>query len=202
MLYISHGPTYLYNGHIFRIQNKGGIYTKILSRGISQLEAMLTHYQKVFVYRFDLRCNNYSETNIQLSQFISRLKYWVKRQYKSRLGFIWVREQNPPTPTQHYHIAIMINGNKVDTSFRIGKKLKELEAQWQGKIGFAPNPYHRVKRNDFTSVQNAIYRISYLAKVETKASKNKTANAYSCSQIKPNTAKTAFDFDGLESEKP
>lgn len=198
MLYVSREPAYTYNHQIFKIQNKNGVYTRILAQSIDQLEAMLTHYQKVFVYRFDLRCTRYNNTNSELSSFISKLKYWVKAQYNSRLGYIWAREHTATSLCQHYHLAVMINGNKVDTPYKIAKKLKELEANWNGSIGYAKSPYYRVKRNDFASVQKAIYRISYLAKVDTKIRKNATANAYNCSRIKHHPSKKAFDFYNLD----
>lgn len=195
MLYISRTPSYIYDGHIFHIQNRGGIYTKILHKSIEQLKNMLTHYQRVFLYRFDLHPKSYGQNNTIISQFISKLKYWVKTQYNiQKLGFIWVREHNPPTPTQHYHLAIMLDGSKVDTPYRIAKQLKTL---WTGTVGYANNPYYRIQRNDYSSVQAAIYRISYLAKVKTKIAKNPTANAFSCSRIKPHAFKIAFDFEGI-----
>lgn len=195
MLYISHGKTYTYRGHIFSIQNKRGVYTQILHRSIQQIEHMLSHHQRVFLYRFDLRCKYYSPLNTTLSKFISNLKNWAKPNYKTlRFGFIWVRERNPTTPNQHYHVVIMIDGSKVDTPYRISKKISEL---WDGSPYFPNDSYYRIKRHDYESIQYAIERISYLAKVDTKSAKNKTTNAYSCSRIKMHMVKKSFNFDQI-----
>lgn len=195
MQYISYGKTYTYEGHIFPIQNPSGVYTKILNRSIQQLESMLSHHQRVFLYRFDLRCKSYSPLNTTLSEFISKLKYWVKTNYKTlRFGFIWVREHNPPTLNQHYHLAIMIDGSKVDTPYSISKKIREI---WEGEPYYPKTPYYRIKRHDYESIHQAIYRISYLAKTYTKAAKNKTTNAFHCSRIKMHPTKKAFNFDHI-----
>ena len=195
MLYISHGNKYAYKDHIFTIQNLESFYTKILYQSIQQIESMLSHHQRVFLYRFDLHCKSYSHCNTALSKFISKLKYWVMSNYDTlRLAYIWVREHKPPTPTQHYHVVIMVDGSKVDTPYPIVKKIREL---WAGEPYFPKSPYYRMKRHHYRSIQDAIYRISYLAKVATKSAKKKATNAYSCSRIKPHPTKTAFDFDNI-----
>ena len=195
MLHISDGDKYTYKEHIFSIQHLEGFYTKILYQSIQQVESMLSHHQRVFLYRFDLHCKSYSHSNTVLSKFISKLKYWVMTNYGTlRLGYIWVREHNPPTPAQHYHLAIMIDGSKVDTPYLISRKIGAL---WTGKSYFPASAYYRMKRNNYQSIQDAIYRISYLAKVATKSAKKKTTNAYSCSRIKLHPTKIAFNFDNI-----
>ena len=50
---------------------------------------------------------------------------------------------------------------------------------------FTPkNCYYNVKRNDYNSLQDAIWRISYLAKTRGKGRKPKQAKDYSTSRIK------------------
>jgi len=182
--YVSRETFFSYKGYLFPIQNKGGIYTPIMRRICEQLESMLSHHSRVFIYRFDLHLSMYTPDNEVLSNFMSRLNNWLKTTYSlKRVAYIWVREHNPPTKPQHYHAVILIDGRKVDKPIKIQK---HIEIIWNlGHLSIPPHPYYNIRRGEHSGVQIAIKRISYLAKVYTKSSKNRQTNSYSTSRIKP-----------------
>lgn len=168
------------------VTNKHGCYQAILKPAKEQLDAMLSHYSRVLVFRLDLHVYDYTGSNDKVSKMLRQLKLWLKEKYDMEAtGHLWVREVEK-AKQQHYHFVIMLNGHKI----RYPKKVIEwIESYWT--LRNEPKPYTprecytMIKRNDQATYNKAFYRLSYLAKERSKGYKDKTANNYSTSRIKP-----------------
>jgi hypothetical protein len=98
---------------------------------------------------------------------------------------MWCRELET-AKQQHYHYALLVDGHKINHSFEINNKVKELWRQLEGSEYFPDNCYYNVKRGDFETIQAAIWRISYLAKARGKGYKPDQTKNYGTSRVKLN----------------
>jgi hypothetical protein len=162
-----------------------GCFKEILISMKLQLDAMLSHHSRVLVLRVDLHVHDYTETNPQISNFLRKLKKKLMAKYKlTRVGHIWVREIET-TKHQHYHLALMLDGHKVNHPKNIIILIEKIWEGWGHPKPFTPkNCYKNLHRNDAEGYQKVFYRLSYLAKQRGKGYKSKTANDYSSSRIK------------------
>ncbi len=188
--YVSYSGELLHNGAAYEVNAaKSGIYTQILHRMLAQFEICEAKWGRVFVLRFDLHQRFYSQDSKHISMFRKNLSRRLEREYgMSEMGYAWAREQER-SKSQHYHFAIMLDGNKIRHS---AKLLRIIKDTWQRKTSNTmptiPKPFYFV--DDASIKADAIYRISYLAKVRGKGYRAKQAKDYSCSRlIKPNTNK-------------
>jgi hypothetical protein len=78
----------------------------------------------------------------------------------------------------------MIDGHKVNYPDEVNKKVKEIWRQLDGSEYFPKNCYYNVKRDNYETIQRAIWRISYLAKVRGKGYKPDQTKNYGTSRIK------------------
>ena len=180
------------------VTKKSGCYVEILEAYIEQLVAMLSIHCKVLDVRFDVHLYEHTADSEVMSKFLKLLRRWIEREYDSELGYVWVREHDT-AKDQHYHIVIMIDGNKAKSSYKIIEKAKKIAEMQQLHIGRCGKNKKKmvnhtahimVKRGDATAFSEVVYRNSYLAKERTKLhGKGKTANNYSASRIKPNSEK-------------
>jgi hypothetical protein len=185
--YISYSQVITRNDNTWFINSKvSGIYTHIMKAMLDQVEAMLSHHNKVLLIRFDLRQPSYTDNSEHVSKFIKSLSKFIKRKYKlSRFGYVWVREQEK-AKQQHYHGFLLLDGNKIQESsyiFKVAKKYWEL--YYDGYLCWPSDRcYHRLTRNDHEALQDAIYHISYLAKGRGKGYKPAQAKNFGRSRIK------------------
>lgn len=165
-----------------------GLFMPCIITMIRQLDAMLSHHNKVHLLRFDLRLYRYTPQNTIITEFNKRFHKWLRRKYKlKRVGFLWCREQETQI-NQHYHYALMIDGNKVCFPDKLIQKIKEIwNEQLQGSAYIPQRCYYNLSRNDYTTIQNAIWRISYLAKVRSKGGKPTQTKSFNTSRIKKKT---------------
>ena len=186
--YISYSQVITRNDNTWFINSKiSGIYTHIMKTMIDQVEAMLSHHNKVFLLRFDLHQPSHTDTSKHVSKFFTRLSEHIKARYKvKRFGYTWVREQEK-AKQQHYHCFILLDGNKIQESGYLIKAAKKYwELYYDGYLCWpAERCYHRLKRNDHEAIQAAIYHISYLAKGRGKGYKPAQAKNFGNSRIKP-----------------
>ena len=162
-----------------------GCFKEILISIKRQLDAMLSHHSRVLVLRIDLHVHDYTETNAQVSNFLRKLKKKLVAKYKlTRVGHIWVREIET-AKHQHYHLALMLDGHKVNHPKNVITLIEEIWEGWDFPKPYTPsNCYKNLHRNDTESYQEVFYRLSYLAKQRGKGYKSKTANDYSSSRIR------------------
>lgn len=193
MSYISHSQIVEFMDQSYWVNAKGsGLHTQPLKRMLSQVEAMLSHHNKVFLLRFDLHQPEYTDTSAHISKFFKYFSESIKRQYNlTRIGFVWAREQEK-AKQQHYHCFILVDGNKVKASHKLIEA-----AQWYWEVihdGSLAWPegrcYYRLTRDDNDTLQDAIYHISYLAKGRGKGYKPIQAKNFGGSRINIKRSKT------------
>lgn len=174
-------------------QGKGkGCHTSMLRRIDAQLTAMLTHHNKVLVVRVDIHLQqDYRPTdNAVMSHYIRKMRKWAQKKYKvNRLGFAWCRELCKSKKV-HYHVFIMIDGDKTQDHRTITAKSMQLAKSYQ-HLGYDYVPeylddcFHMVERGDKVAYNTAFRHMSYLAKERTKDKKHlaKRGKNYSTSRI-------------------
>lgn len=173
------------NGTWWLNSKPSGVYTHMMKRIINQLEIMMDYHSKVHIIRFDLHQPYYTDDNIRLSTFRRRLSKWLKREYGfKRIGFAWVRELEK-SKTQHYHYALILDGHKVQSARKILKTARTYWGNMAGSEWTPDHPYYNLTRNDHSTTQAAIYRLSYLAKGRGKGYRPKYNKDYSTSRLKP-----------------
>ena len=99
--------------------DKGLPIQSIMDSILNQIHLMGRRYTRVLTFRFDLHLpEKYnSGTNEDVSKFFDRLRKRLdQRKRSTRLGFVWVREQevnNKNTNSQgvHYHCAIFVSAH-------------------------------------------------------------------------------------------
>ena len=185
MAYITKDKAITVNGKTWWVNSAGsGLITHAIKSMINQVDVMLSHHSKVHIIRFDLRMYHHSDNNEIVTIFNRRFHKWLKRKYKlKRVSFIWCRELET-AKQQHYHYALIIDGHKVNYPHEITNKVKELWRQLDGSEYFPDRCYYNIKRDDYESIQMAIWRISYLAKARGKGYKQEQIKNYGTSRIK------------------
>jgi len=165
--------------------NKYACYTGILNAMHGQMQAMLSHHNKVIVVRVDLHCDKYTPCNTELSRLMDKVRKRLYSHYKcTRFGYLWVREQER-SKSQHYHVMLIIDANKIQHPSAL---LGWLQERWS--VRGHPRPYvpkhcfYKINRGDDEAFGEALYRCSYLAKARGKGYGGMNSNNYSGSRIK------------------
>jgi hypothetical protein len=172
------GKTYWVNA------KTSGLYSDLLKPMFAQLEAMLSHYTKVHVLRFDLRQYDHTPTNKRMSVFNRRYIKWLKHHYGfKRVGFIWVREQET-ADQQHYHYALLVDGQKVRYPAKLYERADKIWSDMDGSAHLPKDAYYNVTRGNHEEFQEAIYRLSYLAKTRSKGKRPPQTKDIGTSRIK------------------
>lgn len=186
MAYITRSKTIDVNGKTWWVNSaKSGLISHAIKAMINQVDAMLSQHSKIHLIRFDLRMYQFTDNNKIISIFNRRFHKWLKRKYKlNRIGFIWCRELET-AKQQHYHYALMIDGHKVRHPIEILAKAKEIwDINLNGSEFTPKNCYYNLERNNYESIQKAIWRISYLAKARGKGYKPPQTKNYGTSRVK------------------
>jgi len=161
-----------------------GIYKEIIERFIGQFDIAFKVHKRLLVHRVDLHLNKFSSDNKVISRFINRLKQWLKRNYGlDKIGYIWVREQDR-SDKQHYHLALLLDGNKIRHPKRLNEQIKEM---WLplGHVPVTLNPYYTIDKHNHNETRaEIIERVSYLAKVRGKRIRDKQTKDYQTSRLK------------------
>ena len=123
--------------------SKKGIYKEIIQRFVGQLDTAISIHNRLLVIRLDLHLNNASRDNKVISKFMNRLKQWLKRNYGlDKVGYIWVREQEKSV-RQHYHLALMLDENKIRHPKRLNAQIKEMWLPY-GHMPTIKKPYFNI----------------------------------------------------------
>lgn len=188
MAYIIKDRAITVNGKTWWVNSKGsGLISHSIKSMINQVDAMLSHHSKIHLIRFDLRMYQYTDNNEIITIFNRRLFKWLKRKYNvKRIGFIWCRELET-AKQQHYHYALILDGHKVRHPIEILTKIKEIWEKHLDGSEFTPkNCYYNLLRDDYESIQKAVWRISYLAKARGKGYKPNQTKNHNTSRIQLN----------------
>jgi len=174
------------NGETININagNKKGIYKEILERFVGQLDIAYSIHKRLLVHRIDLHTNYFTANNKIISKFMNRLKQFLKRNYGlEKIGYIWVREKERSNK-QHYHLALLLDGNKIRHPKCLNALIKEM---WlpHGHSPVTLSPYYFIDKHNHAKMrEDAIYRVSYLAKVRGKRRRDKQTKDYQTSRLK------------------
>lgn len=178
------------------IQNMGkdgkiyNCYVEPLQRFKREIDAMLSHHCKVFVLRFDVHVHTHSQTNEVITKFRKSYAERIKRYYKTKnVAYVWCREVEK-SKKQHYHLADIVDGNEAWVAGALLAIADEVASIQDLSIGYCPSPSYLIKRTDldkgdYSTYNDAFYRLSYLAKERGKTIKAERANSYQTSRIKP-----------------
>lgn len=177
-------------------------YVEPLEKIKRELDTMLLHHNKVFVFRLDVRGYQYCATNDPITDFLRAFIKWLKNHYgMKRVGYAWCREVET-VKNQHYHLVFMLDGDKVKTVGIVDPKdrkadgknglferLEHIASIQNLSIHLPKKPTYMIKRSDleqgnFTKYNQAFYRSSYLTKERGKKLKAERANSFSTSRLK------------------
>lgn len=185
MNYIVTSPLFEFNAQWWEIDTRiSGVYHHTMQAILGQLFAMLSHHNKVIVFRFDLHCPDHTATNKNITDFLRRLSRRVVRHYQlTRFGYCWVRELEK-AKSQHYHFALILDGNKIQKASLIWGMVKACWEFSDGTCWLPENPYYRLTRDSHYQTQETIKRLSYLAKGRGKGYKPPQTKNYGTSRIK------------------
>jgi len=167
-------------------ENKGGVYYEIVHRAIEQLDIAIEIHKRVFVYNFILHTNIFTSNNYRITNLMKNLRRKLGRDYKiNKIGYEWVRELER-ADTQHYHVALFLDGNKIQHPKRLKVIIKKM---WEphGHIPVIRNPFYYIDKDDNETRLKAIWRISYMAKIRGKGHRSDQANDFGASRLKPNS---------------
>ena len=162
-----------------------GVYPNIIEKSVEQLDICLAKFGRVLVVRFDLSVDEYSGDNHTISTFLNRQKQRMFKTYGVKnIGHAWKRERET-SKAQHYHVALLIDGNKIQYPSKI---LKQIKAKWyrHGRCWIPDDCFYYIdksKSNFKEKRGEAIYRLSYLAKTRGTGYKDIQAKNYSVSRL-------------------
>lgn len=155
-----------------------------------ELDAMLSHHRKVFVFRIDIRIERYTADNEVMTKFLRSFIPWLKRRYNlKRVGYVWCREVET-SKKQHYHLVFMIDGTAVKTMKTITDKAIEIASIQDLSPWIPKSPSYLIERKrldegDYSKYKEAFRRASYIAKERGKKVKGESVNSFQTSRIKP-----------------
>ncbi|MDD9308687.1 inovirus Gp2 family protein [Aeromonas hydrophila] len=144
------------------------------------MEKFFSKTSKLTAIRLELKMRTWTKDNKPMSKFIQQLKCQLINHYGQLYnGYIWVREKGK-SKAQHYHLALLLDGQQVkhsDTVYRIAKAI------WtDGNLSLPDNPFYHVHRDRLDEHRLLIYRLSYLAKAETKGERPPAVKDYQFSR--------------------
>lgn len=155
-----------------------------------ELDAMLSHHRKVFVFRIDIRIERYTADNEIMTKFLRSFIPWLKRRYQlKRVGYVWCREVET-SKKQHYHLVFMIDGTAVKTMKTITDKAIEIASIQDLSPWIPKSPSYLIERKhleqgNYTKYKEAFRRASYIAKERGKKVKGESVNSFQTSRVEP-----------------
>lgn len=180
--HITYENHYRYAGGCYPIRAKpSGCYTDMLKHIIEQMIEMRTLYGRFLLVVFELHHPQFGERNTMVSAFIKSARGYVQNRYKApHLGYMWVREQEKG---RHYHLFIMVDGDKVRSPLGESGLSNTLKEIWQRKGGTIHHSgYHFV--DDDRSFSEALEHASYSTKARGKGYRPDRVRDFGCSRIK------------------
>ncbi|MGL6424460.1 YagK/YfjJ domain-containing protein [Aeromonas hydrophila] len=101
---------------------------------MEQTNATVTMYKRVLFIRIDLHHCEPESTNKRISSLIKSLRAHVQQYYSiPQMGYLWVREQEK-AKSQHYHIILMLDGDKIRHPAKLIKTLTDIWARKGGTL--------------------------------------------------------------------
>jgi hypothetical protein len=163
-----------------------GHHSEILDKIVTLLDHMCANHNKVFFMRMDVRFpaeSAYSPFNTVFERFVNYFVWRLLQDY-GEVCCMWSREQKSDDRHQHYHLIILMDGNKTQSIYG---HMALAESLWDRYLdvtspsglidrcdreilGYRPNGFQiRRGANDYQSAYEEAFRwASYLAKVDGK----------------------------------
>ena len=162
-----------------------GCYEEVLIDLYWQLTNLLSHHSRVLFLRLDIRVYEYTKNNILMTRWLRQIKRRLKSYFGfKRIGYLWVRELSK-SKKQHYHLVLILDGNKVQHPKNVFAIAKEAAYQCDMPAPWIPEkPFLKISRDDKANFNSAMYRGSYLAKTRTKQC-GKKIRSFGSSNVKP-----------------
>lgn len=185
--HVTKSDYYQYGDWVFEINSRpSGCYTPMLKRSIEQLLICLDKWKRVFVLRLDLHNHIKTDDSKTISRYLDDgVKPYLKKHYGiADIGYIWTRETER-AKSQHYHLALFLDGDKIQHSRKLNKALKKIwsdNTAGNRTVGHPDKCFHYIE--DEESLNGAVYRISYLAKARGKGYRPPQNKDYGASRLK------------------
>ena len=180
--HIQHGTS------IYRINTgSNGEYevrTDILYPALRQMEAMLSHHNKVYQIRLESHSEHYGSDNKAFTGMLRALKKWLISKGYKRVAYFWVREKEK-AKGYHYHVVMWLDGNKIQNPWSVQNRWEELHHKrghshpW--RVERATPMIHRGKSE---TQSKAVHVFSYLAKARSKGYGKYGSRDYSVSSVR------------------
>ncbi|MAB61775.1 MAG: hypothetical protein CMK67_01345 [Pseudoalteromonas sp.] len=181
--YISRADTILHRGELIPVNANGsGCYTQMLKRLFEQFDIGLDKWKRQTFIMIELHQKQPTDDNKRMTIFRKRLMARITAHYGiAEIGYCWVREQEK-AKAQHYHVALWLDGDKLNKSHVIARFAREV---WEDMGGF-----YSANRRSYIYVDSpetrleALYWLSYLAKGRGKGYKSDQVKDYNTSRLK------------------
>ena len=179
--HVTHQPVYCYQGKDYPINTKvaSGCYTQPLREIIQRIVEAVARYRRVLFVRLDLSMGEEAATSERLSAFLKLASRYVRREYQTRLEYVWCRELET-AKHQHYHLALFIDGDKLRHPARLYEELAEI---WQRKGGRLSIPENGYLMTDDHNITEVVKRVSYLTKERGKGYRPNGARDFGYSRL-------------------
>lgn len=187
--HVTYSDYYQHEGIVYPIRTtkRSGCFTPILKAGISQLNIAYEKWGRVMIYFFGLHQAEKTDDSKAVSAFINdRVKYHLAKRYSMKeIGYVWVRETEK-AKNQHYHMALFLDGDKIQHSQGLAVLLKRLWESKEGQtINYVENSFYYVTSADQLSAEDGpVNRLSYLAKQRGKGYRPPQAKDFQQSRLK------------------
>lgn len=189
-------PDFLYKTGASHIQHRASIYrintgsdgeyevrTDILYSAILQMEAMLSHHNKVYQIRLESHSEDYGSDNKAFTMMLRALKKWLISKGHKRVAYLWVREKEK-AKGYHYHVVIWLDGNKIQNPWAVQKRWEELHQKRGHSHPWRVNrETSMIRRGKSETQSEAVYVFSYLAKARSKGYGKHGTRDYSVSSV-------------------
>ncbi|NOI67790.1 inovirus Gp2 family protein [Vibrio sp. 99-8-1] len=119
---------------------------------VKELQIMEKHHNKVFVLFFNLHLlkDGFIKDIIVISQLMRKLKPSLAKKYKiKRMGYTWTREQNDGTYHKHYHATLILDGSKINSSYKLSSIINVLWNELtEGHVAYLDNRFYNLRRGN------------------------------------------------------
>jgi hypothetical protein len=169
-------PNYLYQGRLWTVISNYQIRKDIMNCIFTVLREFFERRSKLTAIRIELHLKKWTANNAPVREFFTKLRRQLFKQYgKIYHRYIWVREQDQ-AKAQHYHAVLLVDGQFVKHPSIIEKIASSI---WSyGYLCLPPRPFYHIHRDQIGRFCALVYRLSYLAKAETKGNRPKKIKDY------------------------
>lgn len=155
---------------------------------VKELHAMEKHHNKLFILFFNLHLptGRFTWDNSILSELMKKLnRILVKKYGIKRMAYTWKREQNDTASQQHYHATLILDGSKINNSYKLSSIIVELWKEVaQGHVAYPDNRFYNLRRSVYEGFDLVVYRMSYHAKTDPVYMKPQRTHRYGTSRIR------------------